>query len=212
MRGDEPDYSGEHYRKVQSHLRGGNALDAHGEQIIKHLDDMLKDASLPAPQKLYRALGSLDVARMLGPERKVRKGAVLPDPGFGSSSTSYAEARKFFDVGPKTVMMTIKAPKGAKALDISQHSDKSDEKEVLIARNARYKVVKYDPKTRHLEVEMLPHGEGVTKADAVKLGADSAAEYVDDVPGEMERFFWQVPKGYRIIPSDDPDAEEFDLS
>lgn len=197
-------YTGSGYREVNGHLRGNKAISDTARRQIEHLDEILNAASLPVARTVHRGLGSLAVQQLLGSDLKIKKGQVLADNGFPSASLDETVARRFVAINPtKNVLMTIKMPIASRALDVSRYSDMPSEKETLIARGARFKVVKFDPKRRMLEVELLPHEEKTTVSDTV-----AAAPPSDD----EEKFAYTTAAGLTLLPSDDPDAEEFDLS
>lgn len=108
-------------------------------------------------------------------------------------------------------MMYIKAPAGAKALNVSKYSDAPNEKETLISRDSAFKVVKYDPKRRMLEVEMLSQGH-----DAVKGAGKSSKTVGDESIGDkriegLDKFTYNNIGGLIFFPPDDPDAESIDF-
>ena len=154
-------YTGATYRQINGHLRGGIAItEAHREEI-SHLDKFLGDASTPADTVVHRGLGSLAVQQLVG--AGLKKGSVIEDPGFASTTQDKRVAQQFLQVNPKNIMMTIRVPKGSKAADISKYSDDPSERETLFARNSKMKVVKFDPKARTLEVELMPHDYDLNK-------------------------------------------------
>ena len=94
-------------------------------------------------------------------------------------------------------------------MDVSKYSDMANEAETLIARGAKMKVVKFDPKTRSLEVELMPHNydpSAKTKKKTAKDTLGSDAKPLDD------KFNYLDATGLILHPSDDPDVEEFDLT
>ena len=154
-------YTGATYRQINGHLRGGIAItEAHREEI-SHLDKFLGDASTPADTVVHRGLGSLAVQQLVG--AGLKKGSVIEDPGFASTTQDKRVAQQFLQVNPKNIMMTIRVPKGSRAADISKYSDDPSERETLFARNSKMKVVKFDPKARTLEVELMPHDYDLNK-------------------------------------------------
>jgi len=203
-------YTGAGYREVNGHLRGGKSISDSGSHHIAQLDDMMLNASLPEAKTVYRGLGSLGVQQLLGPTGKTKAGQLIEDPGFVSTSSIPSVAKQFFNTNPsKNIFMHIKLPQGSKAMDVSKYSDMANEAETLIARGAKMKVVKFDPKTRSLEVELMPHNydpSAKTKKKTAKDTLGSDAKPLDD------KFNYLDATGLILHPSDDPDVEEFDLT
>lgn len=201
-------YTGSSYRAINGHLRGGKTLGEADQHHIQQLDEMLGSASMPETTTVYRGLGSLAVEQLLGPERKVKAGQVLTDAGFPSTSINDGVARQFMNVNPKNIMMSVKVPKGSKAMDISKYSDDPNEKETLIARGAKFKVIKYDHKARKLEVELLPHDYEPANGKK-KNGMDGA---VDEAPSkDQDKFAYADASGLSISDGDE-NGKEFDLN
>ena len=199
-------YTAAGYREINGHLRGGKAISETAREHLKQLDDVLGNASTPEARTVYRGLGSLAVRQLLGPALTAKKGQIITDAGFPSTSAVENIARQFVQINPgKNILMSIKMPAGSRALDVSQYSDNSSERETLIARNARYKVVKFDPKRRLLEVELMPHEKAKTGSTATDAATDSRRTEEED------KFGYATAEGLTIAPSDDPDAEEFYL-
>lgn len=200
-------YTAAAYRAINGHLRGGKVPSEADKSTIGHLDSLLGAASLPADTTVYRGLGSLAVQQLFGPTGKVKAGQIIEDPGFLSSTTDENVSRRFFAINPaKNILMKINAPKGSSALDVSKYSDDPSEKEVLIARGARLKVVRFDPKSRKLEVELMPRHHDTPKGNTKSEHAQDAATTRDD------KFSYDDAVGLVLHPSEDRDAETFYLA
>lgn len=101
---------------------------------------------------LYRGVASRDLARQMS---LLKPGDDFTDTGFGSASLSYSKATNFS--GDGCVVYRIKTSHGLPISDMSQHGH---EKEVLLPRNVRYKVVRqewrktsYGSRILHVDVE-----------------------------------------------------------
>lgn len=200
-------YTGSAYRAINAHLRGGKPIDDENRRHMDTLDAVLDEARTTESQVVYRGLGSLAVQQLFGADLAAKKGQILVDKGFLSTSSSEAVARQFVNINPaKNVLLAIKVPVGSKALDVSKYSDMPEEKETLIARDARLKVVKFDKKSRRLEVEMLPH-EGKKAGDekVVPQAADSTTSDHED------KFGYVDASGLSLVDGDEA-GETFDLS
>ena len=107
-----------------------------------------------------------ELAEWLIDKSMIKTGGELHDPGFVSTSRSERTARAFANSSSDKTVLKVNIPKGAHASHISAHSDASnDEDEVLIPRNSRFKVVKYDKKSGVLEVNLMTE-EDIKKSDA----------------------------------------------
>jgi len=134
-------YQGNGYMTVNGFLRKGEYQSAAIEQRVAKLDAVMKEAApLKEMTTVFRGLGSL-------PEG-MKAGSVFVDKAFVSTTTSDKKA-DWFARGPKNVpvIMRIKMPAGKRVLSMG-HATKDpandDEKEVLIPRNAKFKVEKID--------------------------------------------------------------------
>jgi len=147
------DYTASSYRQVNGHLRGGQPATPEVLAQIAKIDSVLDSASLPQAMTVYRGAGSLQAKEFSA--KGLRKGSVITDAGFLSTSTNRAVASNFAGASRSSILMEIRAPKGVKALNISHFSDSPGENEVLFARSTRMKVVSFNSSKRVLVVEVL---------------------------------------------------------
>ena len=134
-------YTGDDYKNINNSLRGLETATAKNQTTIDIMKSALKNASLPQNMTLYRgtsteALGNL---KNLSPEQLVGKQFV--EAGFMSTSANKQVANGTFS---GNMQITIKAQKGAKALNISSISQYEGEAEILF--NAGQKMVITDAK------------------------------------------------------------------
>ena len=120
-------YTGDDYANINNSLRGIETLTPENRATVETMKSALDNSALPQDMILYRgtsieALGSL---QNLPTDELV--GKTFMEHGFMSTSTSSVVGESF----SKTMLMTIEAPKGAQALDISSISQFTTEAEVL---------------------------------------------------------------------------------
>ncbi len=183
-------YTGSGFKQVNGHLIAGIVADYKTKNTIAALDDLTQRAFLPASATVYRGAGSLAVKNILEQAGgQLRKGQVLTMKGFTSTSLDRTIAEGFANQARTSILIEMRLPKGAKALDISQHSDVGPhEKETLIARNSAFKVLSYQDKTRTLVLEMLMSPSSADKAPTVDSTAPKTS--LDDA----NRFCWEGDK------------------
>jgi HK97 family phage portal protein len=104
---------------------------------------------------LYRGVASRDLARQMS---FLKPGDTFTDSGFGSASLAYHTASNFGG-GDGCVVYKIRTKQGLPISDMSQHSH---EREVLLPRNMQYKMVKHEwrktsagSRMLHVEVEEI---------------------------------------------------------
>lgn len=103
---------------------------------------------------LYRGIGSLGAKKIVA--AGLKKGTIITDPGFMSTSRNAAIAKDFASQSQENMVLKISAGPAAKAFDINKYSHAGfDEREVLFARNSRLKVVSWDKKSKTLSVEVI---------------------------------------------------------
>jgi hypothetical protein len=76
----------------------------------------------------------------------------------------------------------------------------------LIAGSARREVLRFASTPDCLEIELMSHKDDKAKGQDSMAGGAEREPYVDE-----HKFAYTTAEGLRILPSDDPDAEEFYL-
>lgn len=123
-------YTSSGYKSMNRALRYGLAT---GTPEINNLTNWLERAKLPEEIVVSRKVSS-DYAEFLMENTKV--GSVFVDYGFASTSVSHG-------TWSGDVKMEIKLPAGAKAALVDHLSANQGEKEVLVQRGSRFRVVGY---------------------------------------------------------------------
>jgi hypothetical protein len=148
-------YTGADFQDINRELRGINKPSGKHDKVISALDDLLEKSGLSEKTVLYRGVGG---GAAMAWKDKLKKGEIIEDPGFGSTTTSdgVAKHEKQFAAQSRIgITMVVTAPKGTKARDISKFSDAAGERETLLARGTKYKVTSWSEKTRTLKVTIL---------------------------------------------------------
>jgi hypothetical protein len=109
-------------------------------------------ASLPEPMVVHRGIGGNGLKEIL--KLGMKKGSIIPDPGFLSTSKS-SGVGKSFQNSSDNIMLEIRLPKGARAVDLGKLSDNPGEQEVLLDRNSKLKVVSFNSKTKTAVMELV---------------------------------------------------------
>lgn len=142
------------YVPVNTFLRTGevenygkdNALDKKEIQAkISELDKIFKNVELDEPATVFRGLGEETFALM---KNDLVEGAEFSMTGFTSTSHDQKVVDTFAR-GKHTATMEIRLPKGAKALALENHSNFKAEKEVLLNRDTKFRVVSTKTKKIH---------------------------------------------------------------
>lgn len=194
-------YTGADYRAINGHLVGGLEASEETLKTIAHLDNFLSRAKMEMPVTVYRGAGSLAVQELLGQAQGgLQKGREIVLSGYISTSQNIDVARKFVGISSSSMLLEIKMPKGSQAADISAYSDAgAGEKEVLVARNSRFKVLSFDGKSKRLTLEMLPMKTiSKTTVDA-GLSGQGPETYIED----DNRFVWSSGRGIIVTLGDD---------
>ncbi|WP_425230212.1 ADP-ribosyltransferase [Sphingomonas sp.] len=119
------------------------------------IDQALDRARLPADVVVHRGLGGDLAAAIL--EEAPPRGAILRDLGFASTSRRVGVARKFLRLKPEPkVLVTLRLKRGARALDIASISAFEDQREMLLQRQVKWRVLSWDKASGQLEVEVGP--------------------------------------------------------
>jgi HK97 family phage portal protein len=162
-------YTGSDYASLNAALREGRGPGQNYKG--KSLKDAVKDAKSKwdvalvaaldiatqvdsgTQRSLYRGTRSEGLAKQLS---AMKPGDEFTDTGFGSASRSYGSADSF--TGDGGVMFKIRTSYGLPISDLSQHGH---EREVLLPRNLKYRLVKHEwrkqggRRSLHVEVETV---------------------------------------------------------
>ena len=147
-----------HY-SVNAYLRGATEIPKgrlpiskeEVQQIISGIDHVMQQSILTKPMTLYRTstLTNMDPSQV---------GKELNISTYLSTSTSRAAVKEFED--PTTWTIQIKVPAGTRGVDMNKTlgaaiESSSHQKEFLLDRGLRFRVVKVDPKTRAVSLEAI---------------------------------------------------------
>jgi 8-oxo-dGTP pyrophosphatase MutT (NUDIX family) len=157
-------YSGDDFLRVNKELRDGNASDP----SVKRLDSAISKSPLASGTTLYRGM-SRDAAKKLFPNGEINKGMTISDPAFASTSQSAGVAKM---IGMGGVVLKIETGEGATGIDMAEHSRNAHEKEILLPRDAKMKVVGVVPPKSPTDpvVVRVQYGEHGAKADSADDG------------------------------------------
>lgn len=176
-------YSGDNFLKINSQLRGGEKSDPD----VARIDSAISKGSLDG-ETLYRGMSRED-AKKLFPGGDIKKGMVVSDPAFLSTSKEKKIAGMF---GIGGVMLQIETKPGDKGLDVTGLSSNKHEDETLLPRNAKMEVVGVHPpkspgqpvtiKVRYVSEEKKPAMDGITES----LAFDRASVRTFDGNGRLQ--------------------------
>ena len=176
-------YSGDNFLKINSDLRKGKDEDPD----VARIDSAIGKGSLEGGT-LYRGMSRED-AKKLFPGGDIKKGMVVSDPAFLSTSKEKKIAGMFSIGG---VMLQIETNKGDKGLDVTGLSSNKHEDETLLPRNAKMEVIGVHPpkspgqpvtiKVRYISEEKRPAMDGVTES----LAFDRASVRTIDANGRLQ--------------------------
>ena len=128
-------YTGSGYTGINGGLRGTRELDDYSKKKIKHLDEVYAKTPLRDDHVVYRGVS------FTRDFRPPAVGQLWEDKGYGSTSVS--QDSKFGGDGH----FTIEVPKGTQAMYVSSISAVgTHEKELLLGRGAKYRVVSKETK------------------------------------------------------------------
>lgn len=146
------DYSMNDYKLINEQARGEADHGPDIQRKITLMDDAVAKGELHEPTTLYRGVSGpgVDALKKAG----LSQGSVIRDPGFLSTSRSKEIAEANFAEAKGSIIISISAKKGTRALDAAPHSNLSFEQEVIFPRNAAMRVVRYDKRKRILHVEI----------------------------------------------------------
>ncbi|MBM5556664.1 DUF2213 domain-containing protein [Klebsiella quasipneumoniae] len=176
-------YSGDNFLKINSDLRKGKDEDPD----VARIDSAIGKGSLEGGT-LYRGMSRED-AKKLFPGGDIKKGMVVSDPAFLSTSKEKKIAGMFSIGG---VMLQIETNKGDKGLDVTGLSSNKHEDETLLPRNAKMEVIGVHPpkspgqpvtiKVRYISEEKRPAMDGITES----LAFDCASVRTIDANGRLQ--------------------------
>lgn len=176
-------YSGDNFLKINSDLRKGKDEDPD----VARIDSAIGKGSLEGGT-LYRGISRED-AKKLFPGGDIKKGMVVSDPAFLSTSKEKKIAGMFSIGG---VMLQIETNKGDKGLDVTGLSSNKHEDETLLPRNAKMEVIGVHPpkspgqpvtiKVRYISEEKRPAMDGITES----LAFDRASVRTIDANGRLQ--------------------------
>ncbi len=176
-------YSGDNILKINSDLRKGKDEDPD----VARIDSAIGKGSLEGGT-LYRGMSRED-AKKLFPGGDIKKGMVVSDPAFLSTSKEKKIAGMFSIGG---VMLQIETNKGDKGLDVTGLSSNKHEDETLLPRNAKMEVIGVHPpkspgqpvtiKVRYISEEKRPAMDGITES----LAFDRASVRTIDANGRLQ--------------------------
>jgi len=145
-------YSSSYHALVNACLRGEEACGAGVLATIAALDSALVKSPLAVDVELFRGVDG-DVASYMT-AAGLYVGSVLENDGFVSTSADASAALLFAIFPPGGLLLRIRAPAGTLALDMAGLSDYPDEREFLLPRGTRLRVVAYDEVARILDTEV----------------------------------------------------------
>lgn len=176
-------YSGDNFLKINSDLRKGKDEDPD----VARIDSAIGKGSLEGGT-LYRGMSRED-AKKLFPGGDIKKGMVVSDPAFLSTSKEKKIAGMFSIGG---VMLQIETNKGDKGLDVTGLSSNKHEDETLLPRNAKMEVIGVHPpkspgqpvtiKVRYISEEKRPAMDGITES----MAFDRASVRTIDANGRLQ--------------------------
>lgn len=158
---DSPDWE-----SIQQAARSGSTEGKAGE-AVKHLESAINKQSLAKPTKVYRGTSfSKEKADQIKP------GVIMTDSGFSSTTkdksiaSNYSHSNAGMTPGNVQILYQIDLPKGAKAYDFanreSAFDDLNAEKEILLNRNVKFKVLSVSDKdgVKTVKLELLDESQG----------------------------------------------------
>jgi hypothetical protein len=127
------------------HLWNGAPTSKDIRDAIELLDQALQRASLPEDMVLYRGVNPPLWEAMKSDPKYVTPGKMFPGKGFTSTTYDQATAWKYASEkandADEIAMIEVLAPKGTPALSLEAHSYSPSDKDILINRNTKFKVI-----------------------------------------------------------------------
>lgn len=128
---------------VNYYLGTGKVLSRTNEpyikERIKELDSVFDKSSLKSPMKVYRGIDENDELDDF--YRNWSVGSIQTVNGYSSTTESLDVAKQFTNEETDFTVLEIDLPKGFKAIPISEISEFPAEKEVLLNRGTKFKVM-----------------------------------------------------------------------
>lgn len=169
------------------------------EEVAKNVSSAIQKHPVKGPMTVYRGLKiDKESTALLDQYMKAKPGDVITDKGFTSASKDRKVADKFSEKlnrGDNQVVITINLKDGDFALPMDDYHKHGSEKEMLLDRNTKFKVVSSQNKmgVLHLTLEIQSKSESklAELRDQYKAeGQKHAAKVVDKKMKEMA-----TPKG-----------------
>lgn len=140
------------YANIQSYLRTGkpkfgtfsDAEKSMAEDVAKHVSQAIQKHPLEKPMKVYRGMKITKDDPSTNQYANLKVGDTIVDKGFTSTSTSDKVGSKFSEKlnrSDVSVQLEISLKAGDHALPMDQYHKHESEKEVLLDRNVKFKVV-----------------------------------------------------------------------
>lgn len=148
--------------QINNHLYNGASASKDILDTIDLIDQALQQASLPEDMILYRGVRPDIWEIMKADPGYATPGDEVIQKGFLSSTHNRARAWKYASEKAKDAdeiaTIEILAPKGTQAISIEANSYSPDDKEILINRNTKFKVIeaRKDGNVMRLIWEVLP--------------------------------------------------------
>ena len=165
-------YTRDGYKEMNGTLRSDGWASDDVQRHIDQLDEMIDSNTFTDDMRFVRAIGSgvLPEGNMVG--------SVIEDKGYTSVSTEQRVVEKFYYDGG--AVLDVLVPKGGHGWWVNE-----GEKELILARGGRYKVVSDDVRDgrRHLTVVLQGEGDG---GDGRHDTSGSAGPGVGQAPGRPD--------------------------
>lgn len=129
-------YRGIMYQRMNSTLRGGQALDAEMSGITRRLDSVIERTKLPEPVRAYRGMNH-ELGQMIKRGDDVI-GTIIEDQAYVSTTLLEDVAHGFTGSGPRKLLVEIELPKGMGVAPIEARQ--AGEYEMLLGRGKRFRV------------------------------------------------------------------------
>ncbi len=132
-------------KAINDYLFAGIDVPEEIPRIVSNLDNALEKASLPEDMRLFRGVHPKTWALMQEDRRYVQPGRIIDYHGFMSTSHDMGTANRYATdpelQDMEKAVIEVLAPKGTKALAIEKHSISPDDREILIKRETKFRVV-----------------------------------------------------------------------